>query len=341
MSSSSGWPTEKASASVAASADAVDYARLTTPEERRGYYVENGYVVRSGLLDDAVCADALSSFRREIKPYRGHLYRQATANPEVHRLDSRGNMLNSLLNPVSVSSDRFPDFRAASETLLADDRLFAAVEELLGARAALVQSMYFEANPATWAHQDSYYLDAERPGELLGAWIALEDIEEAAGRFYVVPGSHRLETGRNRGELKISDHHDRYKQVVSDAIRDRSLELRAPPLERGDVLFWNSWTIHGALEPVDAGKTRNSYTAHYMPASSRLIQYQTISIALEPDRVSQHAVCRPKDQDRWANWLVMRLEIIAPRTFRFVKRKIINWKLTHQRPWPSAHGSRT
>ena len=305
----------------------ADYSGLGTPDERRSYYAENGYLVWPRLLPAELCKQAVSSFSSEIKPYQGHLYRQANANPEKNHFDGAANVLNSLLNPVSVSSRLFPSFRAVSNCLLSDDHLFAAVAELLGGAGTLVQSMYFEANPATWPHQDTYYLDSERPGGLLGAWIALEDIAEEAGRFYVVPGSHRLEVGRNRGRLNIGAYHEQYKQTIYDAICEQSLELRAPPMKRGDVLFWNSRTIHGALEPVGPGNTRNSYTAHYIPAISRLMQYQCIPISPKPDRIGGHAVCRPKDQDHRANRWIMTLEIIAPRIFQFVKQGLITWKI--------------
>jgi phytanoyl-CoA hydroxylase len=320
------------SASDVDSGGLADYSGLGTSDERRFYYLENGYLVRPRLLRAELCELAVSSFRGEIKSYQGHLYRQASANPEKNRFDGAANVLNSLLNPVSVNSRRFPSFRAASNRLLSDDLLFTAVAELLGEEGMLVQSMYFEANPATWPHQDSYYLDSEQPGRLLGAWIALEDISEAAGRFYVVPGSHRLEIGRNRGRLSIGAYHERYKQTIYDAIHEQSLELRAPPLKRGDVLFWNSRTIHGALEPTGPGNTRNSYTAHFIPATSRLMQYQCVPISPRPERIGGHAVCRPKDQDRRANRWIMALEISAPRAFRFIKRELISWKINRLAP---------
>jgi phytanoyl-CoA dioxygenase PhyH len=49
----------------------------------------------------------------------------------------------------------------------------------------------FDANTATPAHQDWWYLDSIPNGHLLAAWIALEDIEEDAGRFYVIPQTHK------------------------------------------------------------------------------------------------------------------------------------------------------
>jgi ectoine hydroxylase-related dioxygenase (phytanoyl-CoA dioxygenase family) len=46
-----------------------------------------------------------------------------------------------------------------------------------------------KGNPETWAHQDTYCLDAEELGRMTAAWIALEDSHPGAGRFYVYPGS--------------------------------------------------------------------------------------------------------------------------------------------------------
>jgi len=316
----------------ARSDESIDYSSLRSAGARRTYYIENGYVVRPRLLRANQCEHAVASFREEVKPYTGYLYRQASANPERHRFDASRNILNSLLNPVSVNSRRFPRFRAASETLLCDDKLFAAAGELLNEGATLVQSMYFEANPATWPHQDCYYLDSDRPGELIGAWIALEDIEEAAGRFYVVPGSHRMEIGRNQGYLNIAAYHEQYKKRVYRAIREQSLELRAPRLRCGDVLFWSSRTIHGALQSKECGYTRNSITGHFIPSASKLMRYQCIPVSLKSERIGRNAMCRPKDQNRILNQWMMAVESTVPRVFRFAKRKVISWKINRLAP---------
>src|SRR5688572_27682576 len=87
------------------------YETLNTPEKRRAYYLDNGYIVRPGLIPASVCDEALARFRDEIKPYPGFIYRQASANPEKHKLDSAGNMLNSILNPIAVNGKNFPRFR--------------------------------------------------------------------------------------------------------------------------------------------------------------------------------------------------------------------------------------
>lgn len=309
--------------SAPASSDIRPAAASNTPAARAAYFREHGYLVRRGLLDPSLCARATECFAREVKPYAGHLYRQASANPERHLLDEHGHVLNSLLNPVSLDGRRFPRFRAVSESILGDDALFDAVEELQGESTILVQSMYFEGNPATWPHQDGYYLDSQPSGMLVGAWIALEDIDERAGRFYVVPGSQRLDLGSNSGRLNIAANHQRYKRLVAETIESAALERRAPALERGDVLFWGSRTIHGAHAPSDTRFARNSYTAHFLPASSRFMQYECIEKRIRPERVGARLVCRPKDQHRWPNRLVFAAEVRAPRVFRALKRILI------------------
>lgn len=42
--------------------------------------------------------------------------------------------------------------------------------------------------------------------------------------------------------------------------------VSAPALQKGDVLFWNSRTVHGALPTIDPAFSRKSITAHFLPS---------------------------------------------------------------------------
>lgn len=307
--------------------DAAQLVRYDDLAHRRRAYVQNGYVVAPALIDEELCERAIACFRKEIKPYRGYLYRQASANPERNLFDSAGHVVNSLLNPLSVDGRRFPAFRSITEQVLTRPALFEAVAELYDEPGVLVQSMYFEGNPATWPHQDCYYLDDDSPGRLLGAWIALEDIDERAGRFYIAPGTHRLAVGENAGDLGIVEHHAAYKNLMASIVASDSVSLDAPALRRGDVLFWNSRVIHGAFAPSDVRFSRNSYTAHFIPESSRFVQYQRIPVHIEPQMLSGKPVCRPKDQNRTMNRWMLRLESRLPGLFPWLKRRVIAWKM--------------
>jgi phytanoyl-CoA hydroxylase len=314
-------PDGKTIAIPAAVDDASDvYAALTTPDAVKRYYDEQGYVVCRNVIPATLCDDANQAFDLEVKPYPGFIFRQATANPERHVFTASGLMLNSILNLQDLSRRRFPRFRQAGLDAITHARLRAIVENLLGDRARLVQSMYFEGNPVTWAHQDTYYLDSAETGRMVAAWIALEDISPGAGRFYVYPRSHRLELLQNRGKYSIAFHHDRYKQHVLDEIRTHGLTCHAPALRQGDVLLWAARTIHGSLETTEPQCSRSSFTAHYIPASKAFLQLQSRVVKrLNLETINDIDVHHPFDQNRLFGRTVLRLASAFPRSFQLAK----------------------
>jgi phytanoyl-CoA hydroxylase len=129
----------------------------------------------------------------------------------------------------------------------------------------LIQSMFFDKNMATEPHQDNYYLDSFPPGRLLGCWFALEDIHVDAGRFFVIPGSHRHRFELTRDEVRVNEL---YLRKVARYVRENRSRIFAPGLRKGDVLFWNAMTIHGSLKTADRRFSRRSLTAHYMPPAA-------------------------------------------------------------------------
>ncbi len=300
-------------------------ARRPDPGARLGRdFAAEGYVIARDLVAGALCARALAAFAAEVKPYRGHLYRQSTSgNPERHVFTDHGYLLNPILNIQSLRQSRFPRFRAAGLEILTNPELHEAVAAILGEPAKLVQSMYFEGNSATWAHQDAYYLDSAGAGGLIGAWIALEDIAPGAGRFYVYPQSHLIDLAPNRGELDIAFHHDRYKQHVLEVIAAHGLTRRAPALRRGDVLFWSAKTIHGSLETTEPQHSRSSITAHLLAASAEFVQFQRRRRRLALVSINGVEVHLPKDQNAWRARAALWAEATFPRAAQLAKRTAI------------------
>jgi phytanoyl-CoA hydroxylase len=294
---------------------------------RRAYDAE-GYVVVRELIPGELCDRARAAFAAEVKPYTGPLYRQTSSgDPERHVFSDRGYVLNPILNIQSLRQSGFPRFRAAGIEILTHPRLQRAALAILGEPGAIVQSMYFEGNSATWAHQDAYYLDATGPGRMTGAWIALEHIAAGAGRFYLYPRSHLIEIAPNRGELNIAFHHDRYKQRVLDVIAAHGLSLRAPALRRGDVLFWSTRTIHGSLETTEPQRSRSSITAHLLGASAELLQFQRRRRRLALATINGVQVHMPKNQNAWGPRAVLWAAATFPTAFRLAKRAAIKLML--------------
>ena len=295
--------------------------------EARRYYDEHGYVVVRNLVSKELCNEANQKFLSTVSPYKGYIYRQSTANPERHVWTSGGFMQNSILNVQDLSSQHFSQFRHAGLNVITAVDLQSVLTALIGESPTLVQSMYFEGNPVTWAHQDTYYLDSEVTGSMCGAWVATEDISPGAGRFYIYPGSHRVDMSRYGGNFDYAFNHQRYKAHVLDVIRKTGLECRAPALNCGDVLFWNSRTIHGSLPTLTPEYSRTSFTAHYIPSTHRFVQFQSKIKRTQLRTYNGMWVNYPKDQDMRLNRLMLFLETRFPRPMQTLKRLAIKWQM--------------
>lgn len=302
-----------------------DFAYFAPGETKdiRSYYDKEGYVVVRGLVDPQECDDAHAAFEREVKPDDSFIYRQATANPERNIYTDHGFMRNSIQNVHCVDPKRFPDFRRRGADLVTSIGLQAVLNALFDEPGKLVQSMYFEGNQATWAHQDSYYLDSEHIGSMVGAWFAVEDIKPGAGRFFVYPKSHLVDMAKNGGDFDVAFNHDRYKELVKRVIDGEGLECRAPALAKGDVLFWNAKTIHGSLDTLQPEFSRRSFTGHYIPESHRFLQFQSRIKALKLKTVNGMNVHHAKDLASLTNRAVLAVETRLPNSFRLAKRLLI------------------
>jgi len=297
----------------------------------RRYYLENGYVIVGNLFPAETCDAQRRLWEEEVKPFDGYIYRQATAKAEKHVFNQNGWVMNPILNLQSVDPKHFPKFRHyATEAVLASPTLRDVFAALLGEQPKVVQSMYFEGNSVTWEHQDSYYLDSERIGEMVASWIAIEDIAACAGRFFVCPGSHRLKLDAHGLENNIAEHHEAYIQSVVNRIKELNLEIRAPALAKGDVLFWNSFTIHGSLNTQDPRFSRSSITCHAIPSSRLFLHHQILLWDVVTDTVNGTKIFRPKDLRELKYRLIFQFESRFPSLFYWAKRtavkQLFKWK---------------
>jgi phytanoyl-CoA hydroxylase len=305
--------------------DASDpYLRLTSEAALKNYYVDNGYVVVRNAIPSELCERVRRTFEKEVKTYSGNLYRQPSGGrSEAHKFTQAGYVENSILNVHDLASRQFGAFRAESLELLTHINIQKAVRTLLDEPGQLVQSMYFEGNPNTWPHQDTYYLDSEKLGTMVAVWVAVEDIRPGAGRFYVYPGSHRIDMMKNGGQFDVAFNHDRYKQLMVSVLESSGIRVNAPALRRGDMLFWNSKTIHGSLPTTQPQYSRCSFTGHFIPESHRLMQFQSRVKSFKSERVNNLQVNHPKDQNRFANRTVLGLETTFPKSYQALRNAAI------------------
>jgi len=307
------------------------YFRIDELVAARGYYETEGYVVLRGIVPAALCDRIRESFEREVRGSPTPILRQQEMRYERNCFDANGFLNNPIFNIQDLETRRFGAFKAAALDALTHAPVARAVSVLLAdgpepEPAKIIQSMFFEGGVGTWPHQDSYYQDsARRIGGGIAGWFALEDVDAGAGRFYVLPGSHRrMPVIRNSGKLDFAFHHASYKRAVLEAAAAHGFEWRAPYLAKGDVLFWNSCTVHGSLSPIVERKaSRTSLTAHYLQQSDEMRQFHARVRRQKTRLHNGMSVALLHDQDRWPNRLAREIASRYPEAWATARRVAI------------------
>lgn len=224
-------------------------------------YRADGWVKVPGVISAEKVDALMSAYDRDLKPSGSKFYRQNTNRYEGNSIDPYGHVTNSFLDPHNYES--IACLRAATLDIFFDERLLEVLTAATGhPRFHLMQSMLFDKNAATPPHQDWWYLDSVPNGQLAAAWIALEDIAPEAGRFYVMSGMHEISLHEDLRSLR----HDHWLELMREYVDTNRDKIVAPEMKKGDVIIWNSRTIHGSLPTQDPKFSRKSLTAHYLPA---------------------------------------------------------------------------
>ena len=215
-------------------------------------------------LPARLCQSAVDVFRADVlTDHLAFFERHVSGKFERHAYTSAGHMKYPIMNLQDLPRRRHAAFRRAGLTVLTHPAIQRALLALTGEPARCVHTMYFDGNQATWAHRDGHYIDADRDGQMIGVWVAAEDIHPDAGRFFVLPRSHRIAVPGEEHDPNSAQ----YKQCMADFVRDGPLDCVAPLLWQGDLLLWSSMLIHGSLPTLDERWSRRSFTAHYVPLS--------------------------------------------------------------------------
>lgn len=237
---------------------------LDQPQAFRAWFEREGYILIRNAIPPRLCQTGIDTFRNEVLHDRfGFFERHASGKFERHVYTEAGFMKYPIMNLQDLSGKKYPGFRRAGLNILTHPAIQRAVIVLTGEPGRCVHTMYFDGNQTTWAHRDGHYIDSSHDGQMIGVWVAAEDIHPDAGRFFILPRSHTLRVPGEEGDPNAAG----YKQKMADFVRDGPLDCLAPVLRQGDVLLWTSMVIHGSLPTRDERQSRRSFTAHYVPLS--------------------------------------------------------------------------
>lgn len=288
------------------------------------FYKKNGFVVIKKVFKKEDCKNLIYYWNKEVKSFNGKIYRREGAKLEKNIFNKNNWVMNSVLNIQSLNPKQFRMLRNGFEKYIASNQNLAnLVSKLIHDKPMIVQSMYFEGNSVTHEHQDSYYLDDQSIGKMVACWIALENIKADAGRFFVCPRSHLDDYSVMKKENNIADNHKIYKTNISKIIKDKKYEIVAPKLNVGDVLLWNSLTIHGSLDSQNEFFSRSSITFHAVRSNSKFLVFRTSLRSLKAENNLPFCLYRPKDQKKLISRIMLNLESKFPKFFYKFKKFVI------------------
>ncbi len=238
----------------------------------KDYYESYGYVVLQTLLDRAKIDYFIKQYEKIKRNKFFIYYSQSLHAPLRPKITPEGFIEESMERVQDLKFS--PGFSQAALKCLIDRQISDVLGILSGSSShTLWQNMFFDKSTGTVEHQDHYYLDTDPPGNLIGVWYALENIHPDSGCFFVIPSSHKAQvisrenTSLKKGGLKalVPDHDEMRKKIIN-LIREKNCEYKTFPLDKGDVLFWHPYTIHGAYQNKNPQFSRKSFTAHFYPS---------------------------------------------------------------------------
>ncbi len=112
-------------------------------------------------------------------------------------------------------------------------------------------------------HQDLHYWQCAE-GELLTAWVALDDVDESNGCMHFVPGSHRW--GLLEGDFFNQDMDGMRRRMEQES--GRKFGTVPCRLKAGQVSFHHCLTIHGS-GPNRTDRPRRSFVLHLHSGATR------------------------------------------------------------------------
>ncbi len=245
--------------------NAMNVPPLTSAELAK--FSEEGYLVRRGLADDAIC-DAISALAQEhlevnLAPIEYEVDVQYPGAPKSKDAPG-GETCRRLLHAYS-RADVIRDWAVSAGVKETLQSLLDSSDILLSqCHHNCIMTKQPGYSSATLWHQDNRYWSFDERN-LVSVWLAVGDESRENGCLRVIPGTHTMafEPGRFDAALFLRP----------DLAENKALIARAKPvpLKKGDVLFFHSKLFHAAGRNLSL-VTKFSLVFTYHAASNRPIE---------------------------------------------------------------------
>jgi len=220
------------------------------------HWSEQGYVILSGLIQEAVLSDVWASYEQAIASGKVKLPPEAAADDDPHP--------GRYLNPHKRAGDFC--------RILKHVELTRWIRLLMEREPRPLQTIASHKGSQQGVHSDSIHMTTYPLGYLTAAWIAFEDIHPDSGPLVYYPGSHKLPyvfskevgiTEKAFREEGYGPYHARYEPYIRGLIERHGLQPKHFHAKTGDVLIWHANLLHGGSARRDMRLTRKALVCHF------------------------------------------------------------------------------
>lgn len=236
-----------------------------------------------GEISEKLLNDKLekSSFSNEIKSaikgwnQNGYIHlKNFFSNDQIDSVNSEiNNLITTNIVDFNYSGRKIMFAYQYSETLkkfAEDKKLKKVLSFILDKPVKLFSSINFLKGSEQKAHSDYIHMATYPDGNMIAAWVALEDVNLQNGTIFYYPGSHRepyvknLDYLPNQGTLLIpKDANKRYENYIEEKVKKNNWEKKDFLAKKGDVLIWHANLIHGGNPILNDTSSRKSMVIHY------------------------------------------------------------------------------
>ena len=229
-------------------------------EINKDYFKENGYLHIKNFINHDKIDECLSALEA-IKKKKHYCYSQSKHNWFLsNNLSPEGFLIDSIQNPTKHIF--LPQLKNSVIKILTEKNITDLLKIITGFDYHVRwQDMLFDQSTGTLEHADNWFLDTVPVGYMNAIWIALEDINEDAGRFYIVKKSNKLKHPVYNKDVSL----DEYQNLIKNLVDKNNLIRYSPNMKKGDIILWNSLTVHGSYLQTNKKFSRKSITAHFYP----------------------------------------------------------------------------
>jgi hypothetical protein len=153
--------------------------------------------------------------------------------------------------------------------IAANEQVRQLLSRLYGRQAFPFQTLNFPVGTQQHLHSDSIHFSCMPERFMCGVWLAMEDVDPAAGPLTYLPGSHKwpilknMMIGRRGWNSRLTSAQAPFEQVWEALIETSTENLETFLPRRGQAVIWAANLLHGGGLQTDKTLTRWSQVTHY------------------------------------------------------------------------------